>query len=761
MKKWTNILLSALLLCCANLVSEAQSDRLPALAADPAVKKSELPNGITCFMVANPASKGDISVNIVRKLSSDTDLPADSYLERVQDEARRHFAAVRLGDSTLDRFLARNGMLPSSGRYIHVKPYSLTYTLGTYNSARGEAVLDSLLYAVNLLCLNDGGTPAPSSSQALILSGDFDAKAVSAKLKLLSMISPRVAGKVADPVYEWKGSGGQAIHFEGEAASKVVVSWNGPRTPREYMNTVLPVISDKLSGELGWVLRSRLYPTFLSEGIHVWIEYDVVNSSQGSGDESVTLSVGCTRPDRVRVAQILSRELDRLYTWGVDEVEYTYARDGYRHRWMARAKDMSPENYVYKNDCISAFLYGTSLSTELEKIRFAYRPMPDSTQTRLFNRYVAGLLEQTSHRDTTLDRSKPLTTREAMESRLDAYAPQYVIKPPKPKSEYLSGGTMWTFGNGVNLVVKKMDTKGICYYSYAARGGRAYADTDYLTTIDGVNSDTFFNYLASQGIEMTPVLNPADVCLRGSVPAENLVKVLKVLSALSAQKENDKVFGPANYKLLVLVTDQDETAVRDLVASYVEALRPGSKWNSGSVQIQDAEDDYVERSYIIKESSIRLDMNATNFAAVDMACFAVCDALIREFEDDAVKVLVDGSFVGFPSDQYRLVIGVKPISEAYRSASVMATDASLVPRRLKSLLEDLSSRTFTKAELDMYRKMAVNRYQSYRNTPAFYLDMVNDRYLNNKDILSKYQAGAAQVTSADLQKIYATAYLAN
>lgn len=761
MKKWTNILLSALLLCGANLVSEAQSDRLPALAADPAVKKSELPDGITCFMVNNPAAKGDISVNVVRKLAISRDLPIDTYLEKVQDEARRHFASVRLGDSTLDDFLARNGMLPSSGRYIHVKPYSLTYTLGTYNSARGEAVLDSLLYAVNLLCLNAGGAPVPSSAQALVLSGDFDAKAVSAKLKLLSMVTPRVAGKVEDPAYEWNGTSGHAIHFEGDAVSKAVVSWNGPRTPREYMNTVLPVISDKLSGELGWVLRNRLYPAFLSEDIHVWIDYEVVNSSQGIGDESVTLSVGCTRPDRARVAQILSRELDRLYTWGVDEVEYTYARDGYRHRWMARAKDMSPENYVYKNNCISAFLYGASLSTELEKIRFAYRPMPDSTQTRLFNRYVAGLLEQTSRRDTTLERSKPLTTREAVESLLDSYAPKYTIKAPKPKAEYLSGGTMWTFGNGVNVVLKKMDTKGMCYYSYSARGGRAYADADYLATIDGVDSDTFFNYLTSQGIEMKPVLNPADVCLRGSVPAENLVKVLKVLSALSAQKENDKVFGPDNYKLLVLVTDQDENSVRDLVASYVEALRPGSRWNSGNVQIQDMEDNYVERSYIVKESSIRLDMNAANFAAVDMACFAVCDALIKEFEEDAVKVLVDGSFVGFPSDLYRLVIGVKPISETYRSASVMATDASMVPRRLKSLLEDLSSRTFTKPELEMYRKMAVNRYQSYRNTPEFFLDLVNDRYLNNKDILSKYQAGAAQVTSADLQKIYASAYLAN
>lgn len=754
MKKWTNILLSALLLCAANMASQAQSDQLPALAADPAVKKSELPNGITCYMVSNPAFKGDISFNLVRKIAGDADL------DRVRDDARRHFAAVRLGECTLDNFLGRNGMLPSNGKYIHVKPHSLTYTLGTYNSARGEAVLDSLLYAVNLLCGTDG-TAVPSSSQAIVLSGDFDIKAVSAKLRLLSMVTPVVPGRTADPVYEWKGTGGHAIHFEGEAASKVVVSWNGPRTPREYMNTVLPVISDKLSGELEWILRSRLYPAFLSEDIHVWIEYDVVNSAQGSGDESVTLSVGCTRPDRARVAQILSRELDRLYTWGVDEVEYTYARDGYRHRWMAGARNMSPANQIYGNNCISSFLYGASLSTELEKIRFAYRPMPDSTQTRLFNRYVTGLLEQTSHRDTTLDRSKPLTTRETVESHLDAYAPQYTIKAPKPKSEYLSGGTIWTFGNGVNVVFKKMDTMGMCYYSYAARGGRAYADADYLTTIDGVDSDTFFNYLASQGIEMNTILNPADVCLRGSVPAENLVKVLKVLSALSAQKENDKVFGPDNYKLLVLVTDQDENAVRDLVAGYVEALRPGSRWNAGNVQVQDGENDYEERSYIIKESSIRLDINATNFAAVDMACYALCDALIREFSEDAVKVLVDGSFVGFPSDLYRLVIGVKPINAVYRSTSVMVTDASLVHRRLNSLLEGLSSRVFTKAELDMYRKMAINRYLSYRNTPGFYLDMVNDRYLNNKDLLSKYQAGAAQVTSADLQKIYASAYLAN
>ena len=747
-------LLFLLFLWCFQAYS--QTDKLPKLGSDSSIKSGILPNGVKYYFADNKSAKGLMDIALVQKMDPSLDDAA------LVDIARRRFASAAFKGLPIETFLSRNGILPGEKGYVEAEPGSIHYHFTDLASSRPEAVQDSLLLAVFNIAQHSAGEGQPSSSQALVFAGDFAQDKLLFKLKLFSILNENVPGSVGDGSYERQpGNGRPVFTVEDGPLSKESVTWRLARTPEEYMGTVLPVISDKMSGEMGWVLRNRLYQAFRSAGLHVWIQFNHINSTDGIGDERIVLSINCLRNIRAKVHDILETELNRLYTFGVDEIEYTYARDAYKYKWLADARSLHRSNSGYVDRCVSSFLYGASLSTEREKIKFAYRELPDSTQTRLFNNYVCQLLFQSSVKDESLSAAPPLVSRDSIAAIMDMYRPSYELKLPKDKEEYVTKGQIWTFANGVNVIYKKMDTQGMSYYCFASKGGRKYADPDYFDSIDGVYPENFANYLAVNGLEMKLELRPCDVRLKGKFPNERISEMIQVITALVNQPENDKVYSNGCYKLFVLVSDMDEIAVKKMFASFVVGFRPGGKWLSCKPFVEDKDIADMSDNAGAFSLNMPLDVSTYNLALSDVAVFALKDALGREFSGCGMSSFLHYGFAGSPSNRYSIGGGMRNVPLRHFVPDEEHLTEAQVNDRVARVIFSLKVDAIAPAALAAYKGLAKNAFESYSKTPEYFIEIACDRYLDNKDLRSKYSSSVDAVTSESIRKFYASASAAD
>jgi len=755
---------SKIILCLLGILFMAQNVRsqstsLPTLGSDPAITCGTLPNGMKYYFAANPAAKGKAEYSFVQKM--DPSIPKDT----LYSFARRHFSAALVQGRPFEKFLAHSGMGASAQGYINAERGSISYHLGELASARGDAVIDSTLLVVfSLARAFSQENGQPSGDQAIIISGDIDAPKMLERLKMFSITTPNVPGVVPSVQYKWIAPKEQdIITVSGNAASKVIVRWRDARTPAEYIATSLPIVTRKMAGEFGWVLRDRLTPVFRSNGISVWMDFVHKSSTEGIEDETITLEIGCMRKQREQVKAILATELNRLYTWGIDEVEYGYARDAFRYEWLYRANDFVPSNSLFTARCKEAFLYGAPLTSEAQKVALAYREIPDSTQTRLFNNYIHRLLCQGCRPDSTLQRRKPLVSREVTELSVKQYTPELVIKPPKEdKTEYITSGVIWTFKNGVNVIYKKMNTKGIMYFCLASKGGRKYAAPENFSTIDGVFEESFSNYISSLGMEMKTTLRPSDVRLTGKVPQDNAERMLQVLCGLSERKVNEKVFGPECYKLLVLVGEKSPYEVKTLLSKYIDGLRPGGKWTSaGSVTEQTFETDQVQMNDIMRQCIFPLSASTTNIAIADVARCVLEAEMISSFCGNGVSQFLTSRFLGPPTGNFILNYGVQPVALRHFALGEEHIPGSEASSILRKILFSLSKSGVSDPMLAVYKAMTKNAFEVQKTRPDFFIDIACDRYLDNKDMMSTYSAAVDAVNNDAIRKFYAAASSSN
>lgn len=733
--------------------AQTQSASLPTLKDDLPVKKGKLANGINWYFASNPSQKGLMNLSLVQK--TDHNLSE----EELEALAGQYFSMVDVVPGSFQSFLSRNGISPSADGWFSVQRGSVHYNIDNLSSAMPEAVVDSTLLAVLCLASKMNGEGAPSQSQAIFISGDFDQNAMLGKLKLLSLIAHGTPGEVPVADYDSNQSGRSDSGLEvirGEGLSSIKVVWNEARTPMEYIRTVLPVVSDKLAGEFGHMLTNHLDKVFVQSGIKAWCEFSHTGSLRSPYAESLVLTVNCLSSVTDQVCEMVQTELSRLYTWGVNEVEYSYLEDACKYAWIKKSKNPMVSNEWLQECCKASFLYGAPLTGEAEKVKFAYRPMEATVKTRLFNDYMGKLLDQVASADSTLAKKSVLTSRSVVEQSLDSYVPDIVMKAPKDKDEYITGGVQWNFSNGVNVIFKKMKTDGLTYFCYAAKGGRQYADEDNFKTISGIHQDVFSNYLAAMGIDLDVKLQASDVRLEGNVVDENLEQMLKILVALSSQESNDKVFGPNNYKLLVLVTDRNPEEIRSMASRYVYGLRPGSRWHTAG-EVDASRELYRDtRGFVYKEVVFPFDRSVINAVVADVSSYALKAALAMEFDGCGLYGDVYYEFLGYPVGDFRLVYGVRQLPKGSWHQDTGTPGEREINYRLMKVLRSLESGGITPAQLAEYKGRAKNARLSLANTAQYYVQLAADRYLDNKD-MSRYPSRVESVTAAQINAFYAAA----
>ncbi len=530
---------------------------LPLLPDDPAVVKGVMPNGMSYYLAANPTVKGTADFALVQKTGMLT--AGDSAGTEVKAAARRALSSLKLiSPSSPYDFLARHNVAPGKDGFVTVTDDATVFRFSDVKLSRAD-VLDSVLVVIMGMAGNVGDdfvtkwyTPA---DQAVIVSGDIDAKAVASKLVSMSYMIPQ-AVQTARPEYVRDEPDAVAVRSLEHGLSEVSATWTSKRVPREYMNTVQPEIFEMSLHTLGQVASGRLKKSLKSENVPAAdISYGHVCSSSYPYDDSFSIKVITDSADVREAVDALAGVMSSIDEGGITVNEYVLAERSYLHELEHAALKPVKSDAEAVNRCRNAFLYNSSLASPRERLNFhTSRNLPDTMRQRLFNDVAKALVDMDVFPDSLLTEGKaePAASMSVnVSDTLDFPGQSPKVKLRSTKREHVSGGSIWTFSNGFKVIYKRMKTDRM-YYSLALNGGYSSMEgldpgegaflSDYLKTchVNGLKAEDFLNILGREGVSMDFAVSMSNTMIDGSLPKNRMQLLLRSLLALTNARTPDE-----------------------------------------------------------------------------------------------------------------------------------------------------------------------------------------------------------------------------
>lgn len=516
---------------------------LPPLPADSRIQKGTLGSGVTYYMVTNPSVKGYAEVAVVQR---------DEPLSAAKRESLQ-------GD-----ILSRMAIAPGPEGYLSDVDGSTLYRFSRVAFYRPEVLDSTLLYTFSLVAQS-------KAQQAVIVSGDIDAPELKKKMDIFSMMVPRMLVKENHrPDYVWEPSPAPSVQFHPGEPARVSVSYSCARIPFSLMNTAQALVTDLFGEQFQVLLRHRLERNLSEAGLSYGdIRFHVLQSADYGGDERYTVEVPVPAAELNAAMRVISTTLAQMDNYGVKEDEYVEAKKVLLPSIHRRAVTLpSPGEDVER--CAAHFLYGATLAPYSETMRlFARKNVPDSTETRLFNGFSGALLEQLSNltleytgAPDSLDRDEELfyynlsylygsvipvdedySWRGQDTLGFNVTCPKVKIR--SEKKEAVTGGTLWTFSNGMRVVYKRVPGNGIFHYALQLNGGLAQVSGlregeggyigDMLSLYDagGLRAPHLREVLQASGISLEAKADLNSLSIGGVAPSEQLSLLLKVLLDLA------------------------------------------------------------------------------------------------------------------------------------------------------------------------------------------------------------------------------------
>ena len=541
MKIMRKICLSALLLLC---FSRGGAAPLPALPPDSRIERGTLGCGVAYYMVTNRSVKGRADIAIVRRDESPSEL---TY-------------------SSLDKgFYSRMGIAPGTDGYVSDRDGSTVIqyrNLALYKAG----VLDStLLRTFSQVALS-------RAEQAVIVCGDIDPAELKKKMDIFSMLVPRILVKEAHaPDYVWEPSPAPMVVVRPVMGTPMVsVSYSSARIPHNLMNTSQALVTQIMGDELETIVTHRLRRNLRDAGVpYSRLRFRSQNSNTSAGDERYGVSVHTDEAHLDAAMRIISSTLAELESYGVSVNEFADSRRILLPEYMDRSSRMpSPEEDVER--CISHFIYGATLAPFSEQSRLlARKNIADSSYAKLFNNFTGELIDQLSNltleyasANDSLDRDDALFYynlsylygaissggKDYSWHRADTLGMEVSpvkIKLKSERADLVTGGKIWTFSNGVQVVFKQMTGSGMFSFSYILNGGLAKVEginegeggyiEDILSLYDagGLSAYAFRDMILSNGVRLGTDVSVNFMRLWGDAPSSRFPFLMKTLLALA------------------------------------------------------------------------------------------------------------------------------------------------------------------------------------------------------------------------------------
>ena len=545
------------------------------IPSDPAVANGVFPNGLSYYVVSNPAYKGVVDFALVQKAGRKTN-PEISEEDAVTMSREALTSQYRLLSPSVQDYFVRLGVVPQKKGFVEVTDNATTFRFENVVLGQNEQVLDSTLLVLigmaEKAAMKSKGWFSPSD-QAIIVAGDIDRNKVIQKLKLLSYILPS-SESLPRGGYVWVEQDSlQVVTSDDNTrnASTVSAVWRLQRTPHEYMNTVQPVIYERFMRELGIIAGNRLRAVLEASEVPVAdVSYDYVNSVASLGDENFLVKVTVAPEHLEEATSALASVMSGLDAGDVEISELRRAGLIFMEDVNA-GLNARESNSSYIDRCIAAFMYNSSLSSGKEIVSFhASRNLSDDVHLKIFNSIVSASLDD--NRNLTLEcvggdlsqeriaevfgkawNSGHKVVRDSIKAvqPLALYpAPAVPVKVRSFRKEHMSGGEIWRLTNGFRIMIMQMPSDRV-YYSLALNRGYAdvpdlkagegayFSEILSLSRIGGVSAERFMDELRRRKITMDMKAGISTLTVKGSAPDHALEDVVRALLTVMYDREID------------------------------------------------------------------------------------------------------------------------------------------------------------------------------------------------------------------------------
>lgn len=553
---------------------------LPKLTDDKAVTRGVMPNGTSYYIVANPSCKGMADFALVQRTGKMTSGEISSA-SAAKDVLSSH--PYIGGGISPQKFFSSNGVNPSADGFVKVDRNSTVYRFSNLLMSSKADVLDSaLLVLVGMVDrLAQDAEPAvrtwyAPSDNAIIIAGDVDAKSVAQKLKTLSYMTP-VSKSQTRQKYEWIPADSAryaVVQDPSLPLAEVMISWRAPRVPAKFAGTIQPYIQEMYLAQLGEIAVSRVKNRLSEESVpYASVVYRHFSSSDGDGDENFMLKAVAEGSSVEKVVSVMSETMSSLESEGPGKDEFERARRKYVRMVDRMSVRPVKSNSDYIDLCMRAFLYGAPLANDADVLNvYRSRSVAVDKEMQLLVEVADALLD--SQKNLTVECRTPvsISSHDVESIFQEAWDRGKRIAPPaslavsdtlvsvsgapkvgvrSTKKDPMSGGTLWTFGNGFKVLYKKMDTAGQMYWSLGLgagfgsirnldRGEGAFVgDCLWASRIAGMSAEDFRAWLDLRNIEMDVRTGLASTFLRGTVHKDNIRLMLRALAAVANEREPD------------------------------------------------------------------------------------------------------------------------------------------------------------------------------------------------------------------------------
>lgn len=538
----------------SSLSFSVRAQKLTSLPKASEVSTGTLPNGISYYLVTNRDAKGYADFALVQKKALSEEVSRAALAELPHFQGGKPY-----------QYLAKLGVGYETNGHLHSEGHSMTFHFKNVpvdiQSARDTTLL--LLFDIAETCPYE---------QAVIVSGDIDKASVQERMNVFSMMV--TAREKVPETEDTLRSIPDSVLFKSvrvpqRSGAVLKVSYSAPRTPRNVMNTVQPLVAGMFANELGIIVTKRMERLFMQEGIPASdVGWEYRSSADGPLEELYRFSVTVPQEKLMAATAMLSSVLAGLKESGASSQEFEDARD--RTVTELAFKRMSNSDWVDK--CKSSYLYGSDLSSSSAvKEFFSSRSIDLSTELELFNSFISALID--GHHGLGLEyassgaevrREDAVQAFDAGWNRSEEYVPPfsrkdslglYSNKSVKSKlkrivPEPVTGGELWTFANGLKVIYKKSAmSEGRFSYGFLINGG--YADVkelsrgeggyiaDMLKVCDvaGLSGKAFYDMLEANGIGFSPSVSLTDLRITGSAPSSGFQLLMKSLLSIANERK--------------------------------------------------------------------------------------------------------------------------------------------------------------------------------------------------------------------------------
>ena len=263
--------------------------------------------------------------------------------------------------------------------------------------------------------------------------------------------------------------------------------------------------------------------------------------------------------------------------------------------------------------CMAHFLYGSTLVPFSEEARlFTRKNIAGETEAQLFNSISSALLQQLSNLTLTYTaapdsleapealfrynlgwlygwaspQEKDYSWHGADTSGLEPFTAR--VRVSEEKKESVTGGTLWTFSNGIRVAYKQIKGEDSFHYALQLNGGLSQipdlreGEGGYIPEVlslyntGGMQAPAFRDCLAANGVEMKASADLNSLYIQGSAPSNRLTFLLKALISLS----NERFLNNAEAEAFV----RNGRIGRQTVPDRMEALlSPRYQYTSGKL----------------------------------------------------------------------------------------------------------------------------------------------------------------------------------